>query len=184
MTKAIFATLFLTLVPASASAQAFVIGGGMAKDCYTKVRDGSDTFRSLERLCTQALQQEALTPTNKAATYVNRGIARMRAERYDSAIEDYERAISFSEDLGAAYLNLGAALIFQRRYDEALAPLDKSITLESQDLFAAHYNRAIAREQSGDIEGAYEDFLRSTELKPEWDLARRQLDRFTVTTTN
>ncbi|MEM7767336.1 MAG: tetratricopeptide repeat protein [Pseudomonadota bacterium] len=182
--KFAWVSLALMALPAAASAQAFIIGGGMAKDCFTDVRNGSTNYRALERLCSDALQQEALTPDNRAATYVNRGIARMRAERYDAAIEDYDRALRIDADLGAAYLNKGAAMIFQRRYDDALVPLDKSIALETKDLFAAYYNRAIAREQSGDIEGAFKDFQVSAELKPEWDLARRQLDRFSVVETN
>ncbi len=184
MIRSILSAAALLLLPAAASAQAFIIGGGMAKDCYLGVRDDSDSYRALERLCTDALQQEALTPANRAATHVNRGIARMRAERYDDALADYNRALDIDGELGAAHLNMGAALIHQRKFTEALGPLDIAIELGTQDLFAAHYNRAIAREQSGDIAGAYADFTRSAELKPEWDLARRQLARFTVTETN
>jgi len=184
MIRSGLAAAMLLATPAMASAQAFIIGGGMAKDCYTDVRDGRESYRALERVCTDALQQEALTAENRAATHVNRGIARMRAERYEAAMEDYNRALEIDATLGAAYLNIGAALIFQRRFDEALEPLDTAIELDSEDLFAAYYNRAIAREQTGDIEGAYDDFQRSGELKPDWELPRRQLARFTVTETN
>lgn len=184
MLRVVSAALALSLIPAAASAQAFIIGGGMAKECYEKVRDDSVRFQEVDRVCTSALQQEAMTRDNRAATYVNRGIARMRTERYEQALSDYDRAINVNDTLGAAYLNMGAAMIFQRRFEEALVPLDRSIELETQDLYAAYYNRAIAKEQSGDIAGAYADFQTSSELRPEWDLPQRQLDRFTVTETN
>ncbi|MEL6388183.1 MAG: tetratricopeptide repeat protein [Pseudomonadota bacterium] len=184
MLKAVFAAAALLSVPAAASAQAFIIGGGMAKECFTNVRDNRGSYRETERLCTSALQQEALTATNRAATYVNRGIARMRAEQYENSISDYERALGIDPELGPAYLNMGAALIFQQRFNEALTALDEAIALETQDMAAAHYNRAIAREQSGDLQGAYADFQTSAELKPEWELPPRQLSRFTVTGTN
>ena len=58
--------------------------------------------------------------------------------------------------------------------------LNRAIELDTNDLFAAYYNRAIARENTGDVPGAYYDFQRSLELKPGWDLAQRQLSRFEV----
>ena len=63
-------------------------------------------------------------------------------------------------------------------FPAALAPLDRAIELESIDLFAAYYNRAIAKENTGDVAGAYADFTKSLELKPGWELAERQLTRF------
>jgi tetratricopeptide (TPR) repeat protein len=60
--------------------------------------------------------------------------------------------------------------------------LNKAIELDSHDLYAAYYNRAIAREHTGDIQGAYFDFKRADELNPESDLAKRQMERFQITT--
>ena len=107
----------------------------------------------------------------------------MRAGRYDQSLKDYAEAIRLRPELGAAWLNQGAALIYKRDFGAAIAPLNKAIELNSTDLFAAYYNRAIARENTGDVEGAYADFKKSLELRPEWDLAERQLTRFVVTET-
>lgn len=163
-----------------ASGQAIVLGGGLAKDCYESVKAGTERFRQTEETCTRALELEAMTRTNRAATYVNRGILMMRTERYEQAQADYTKALSIEPELGAAYLNRGAALIHQKRFEEALVALNRAIELDTEDIFAAHYNRAIARERTGDVEGAYADFLRSSELKPEWELVKRQLERFSV----
>lgn len=169
------------IVAGMANAQAIVIGGGLAKDCFFAVAGDTQNFTSTDNLCTRALEEETMTRSNRAATYVNRGILRMRAGQLDSALEDYERAISLQEDLGAAYLNRGAALIFADDFVGALEALNRAIELDTQDLHAAYYNRAIAREQSGDVTGAYYDFLQAKELNPDWDLVDRQLSRFSVT---
>ena len=121
-----------------------------------------------------------MTRPNRAATYVNRGVIRMREGDHEDALDDYAKAIELQPELGAAYLNMGAAHIYQKDFDLALEPLNKAIELETIDIFAAYYNRAIARENTGDLPGAYNDFQKALELKPGWELAEKQLDRFTV----
>ena len=104
----------------------------------------------------------------------------MREGDHEDALDDYAKAIELQPELGAAYLNMGAAHIYQKDFDLALEPLNKAIELETIDIFAAYYNRAIARENTGDLPGAYNDFQKALELKPGWELAEKQLDRFTV----
>ena len=70
----------------------------------------------------------------------------------------------------------------RKDYNAAMESLNKAIELDSHDLYAAYYNRAIAKEQTGDIQGAYFDFKRADELNPDSDLAKRQMERFQVTT--
>ncbi|MEM6651975.1 MAG: tetratricopeptide repeat protein [Pseudomonadota bacterium] len=178
--KLMLAAAATALIAETASAQVFVIGNGLGGECYTKTKNKSSNFRETEQICTRALREQTMTRSNRAATLVNRGVLRMRAGRYDSALEDYAEATRLQPELGAAYLNQGAALIYQRNFQSAIDPLSRAIELNSLDLFAAYYNRAIARENSGDVEGAYFDFKKSLELKPDWDLAGRQLARFTV----
>lgn len=178
--KLLIAAAATALVAETASAQVFVIGNGLGGECFQKTKNRYSNFRAADEVCSRALREEAMTRTNRAATYVNRGVLRMREGNYDTALADYSEALRLQPELGAAYLNTGAAYIYQRDFDAALAPLNRAIELESNDLFAAYYNRAIARENTGDVAGAFEDFNTSLELKPEWDLALRQLTRFTV----
>ena len=178
--KLMIAAAATALVAETASAQVFVIGQGLGGDCYQKTKNRYSSFRDADQTCTRALREQAMTRGNRAATYVNRGVLRMRAGKYDQALADYNDAIGLEPELGAAYLNKGAALIYQKDFQGAIAPLDRAIALESADLFAAHYNRAIARENTGDVPGAYADFQKSLALKPGWDLAMNQLSRFTV----
>jgi tetratricopeptide (TPR) repeat protein len=165
-----------------ATAQVTVIGGGIARDCYEAVKFNLGKSSDAEAICTRALEHEALNLSNKAATYTNRGVLRMRQGNYDAALADYALAKRLRPETGATWLNEGAALIFKKDYNAALASLEKAIELDSQDLYAAYYNRAIAREQMGDVEGAYFDFVKSKELNPGFAATDRQLSRFTVTT--
>lgn len=168
------------LLSPTAFAQVFVIGTGLGGECYQQTQLKYGSFTQGERACTRAIREESMTRGNKAATYVNRGILRMRNGQYDKAIEDYVQAIKTKPTLGAAYLNQGAAHIYKRDFAAAITPLDTAIQLETSDIFAAYYNRAIARENTGDLPGAYADFTKSLELKPDWELAELQLSRFII----
>lgn len=165
-----------------ASAQVTVIGGGIARDCYEAVKFSLKSPDEAEDICTRALELEALNLTNKAATYTNRGVLRMRQGNFDAALTDYAASKRLRPATGATWLNEGAAYIFKKDYNSAIASLDRAIELESQDLYAAYYNRALAREYSGDIEGAYFDFVKSKELNPDYRNTDVQLARFSVTT--
>lgn len=181
--RSVVAGLAITLIGLPASAQVFVIGNGLGTECYEKTARQSSNFIDAETTCTRALREETMNRSNRAKTYTNRGVLRMRAGRYDQSLNDYAEAIKLSPQLGAAWLNQGAALIYKKDFGAAIAPLTRAIELNSQDIFAAYYNRAIARERTGDVEGAYADFQRSLELRPGWKLAQDQLSRFVVTET-
>ena len=176
----ILAPLTLVLTPA-AFAQVTVIGSGLGKDCYTAVKYAKTSLRRTEALCTKALTVGQLNLENRAATLVNRGIVRMRDGRYDAALKDYASAERLYKANGPLYLNRGAALIYKQQYGDALSSLNTAIEMETSDLFAAYYNRAIAKEKTGDVQGAYFDFKKALELNPEFEQAEWQLTRFTVT---
>ncbi len=178
--KLMIAATAAALAAHTASAQVFIIGKGLGGECYQKTKNGYTNFRTADEVCTRALREQVMTRENRAATYVNRGVLRMRQGNYEDALADYGSALDLQPEMGAAYLNKGAALIYRQDFDLALAALNRAIDLDSPDLFAAHYNRAIARENTGDVPGAYDDFVTALELKPGWDLAERQLTRFTV----
>ena len=177
--KLLIAATATALMAETASAQVFIIGEGLGVECYQEAKRNTSNFRIAEDICTRALREQAMTRKNRAATYVNRGVLRMRAGKYAESLGDYNEALKLQPELPEAFLNKGAALIYSKDFSSALSPLDRAIELESTDLFAAHYNRAIARENIGNINGAYDDFQTALELKPGWDLAERQLTRFT-----
>ncbi|MEM7493171.1 MAG: tetratricopeptide repeat protein, partial [Pseudomonadota bacterium] len=68
-----------------ATAQVFVIGNGLGSECYQKAASKSSNFLDAETTCTRALREETMTRDNRAKTYTNRGVLRMRDGRYDQA---------------------------------------------------------------------------------------------------
>jgi tetratricopeptide (TPR) repeat protein len=156
-----------------------VVGQGLAQSCYQSAEFGGDPETGIPD-CTGALNNEVLSPRDRAATFINRGILRARNKNTDGAFADYNIAIGMMPNVGEAYVDRGAAYIAIRRYKEALADLNKGIALGSTSLHLAYYDRAIADEALGDIKGAYEDYKQALVLMPNFAPALEQLKRFKV----
>lgn len=162
-----------------ARATVTVIGGGLAEACSKAAMAGSSAPRD-EDICTQALEAELLIPRDKAGTYVNRGIMKMRRGSWQAAMSDFDRAVYYKPDLGEIYVNRGAALLGQHRYAEGLTDLNKSLQLGVEEPAKAYYNRALAYEGLDDLKSAYFDYQKALELSPDWDAPKQQLTRFHV----
>jgi len=156
-----------------------VIGGGMARECSQAALNGEHEAR-YENLCTQALESELMSLRDRAGTYVNRGILKLRRKEFASAQYDFNRAIETKPDLGEAYVNRGAAAVGAKRYADGLADLNKALELGVEEPEKAYYNRALAFEGLDDLKAAYFDYKKAVELKPDWDMPQKELARFTV----
>jgi tetratricopeptide (TPR) repeat protein len=156
-----------------------VIGGTLAHACSAAAFNG-ETARKYEDMCTLALEGELLSQRDRAGTFVNRGVMRMRRSEFASAISDFDRAVSMKGDLGEAYVNRGAAAVGQHRYREGLDDLNKALELGVEEPEKAYFNRALAYEGLDDLKAAYFDYQKAVELKPEWEAPKRELARFTV----
>lgn len=168
-------------IAGSAGAAVTVFGGGIARDCYIAVEKHSLTNAKTLEICDTALEQERLTLVNRAATLVNRGIVYMRDKRLERAMEDFNRALQLEPGLLEAKVNVGAALYGLERYDEAFAMLNEGVEAQNIDAKAtAYYNRALIFERRGDVESAYNDYRKALQLVPEFTLAAKQLERFSV----
>jgi tetratricopeptide (TPR) repeat protein len=172
------AAAFLAATGAQAQAVT-VLGGGMAKQCSDAALSGESDLR-FEEACTTALAVEMLDLRDRAGTYVNRGVLKLRRKEFASAQFDFNRAVELKPDLGEAYVNRGAALVGARRYAEGLADLNKALELGVQEPEKAYYNRALAFEGLDNMKAAYFDYQKAVELKPEWNMPRQELARFTV----
>lgn len=161
-----------------------VLGGGQARACSDAAKHASATGVSeLGGLyaCGVALDSEPLSLRDRAATYVNRGILYICRSEFPEAIRDYDTAIAMLPTLGEAWADRGAARIAMHQYEDGIGDIEHGIMLTLSEPEKAYYNRAVAREALGDLKGAYLDFLKASQLKPDWPLARDQLNRFTVT---
>jgi Tfp pilus assembly protein PilF len=164
----------------SASAAAFVLGGGMANACSKAAIEGRDDRESLV-LCDMALESQPLLRRDRAATFVNRGVIQLRRKDYAEAREDFDTAVKLDPSMGEAFVNRGAALVAQRRFKEGVVEIDRGLALGADEPEKAYFNRALAHEGLDDMKAAWLDYQKALEIRPDWDAPRRELTRFTVT---
>ena len=161
-----------------AKAVTLVIGGGAGSKCYATAEFG-DPFEAFD-ICSRALSGQEMSVRDRAATYINRSVIRLRVHDYNGAVADCDLAIVRFPSLGEAYVNRGAALINLNMAREALDALNKGIEIGLDKVHLAYYNRGLAKERLNDPRGAYEDYKKALELDPTFTLAAEELKRFTV----
>ncbi|HSC18317.1 MAG TPA: hypothetical protein VLC74_05325 [Rhizomicrobium sp.] len=167
-----------SMVP-HANAAVSVLGNGLGNGCFQSAEFGGDPRPAIET-CTAALEQEALTPKDRAATYVNRGILRSRYGDSRGALSDYNQGIAIDASLGEAYVDRGANYIVLQQYQDALNDINKGIGMGAHRLEIAYYDRAIVNEALGNVRAAYYDYKKAVELEPDFALANEQLSRFKI----
>lgn len=178
----IFAVFLLAAgMSGAAGAGQLVIGQTAAAACY-KAAEAQNYSRSAWRTCTEALDED-MSRRDRAATHINRGIVAAGGGRIDDALTDYQTAIRMRPEIGEGYANRGAVFRTQKRFDAALADFDKALSLGVKEPHLVHFNRAVVLEQTGRVKEAYFDYKKASELAPDWDMPRRELERFTVTET-
>ncbi|WP_293356747.1 tetratricopeptide repeat protein [Phenylobacterium sp.] len=155
-----------------------VLGGGMARLCSYAALAG-DFDVSAEGNCTSALTTEVLSPLDRAGTFVNRGVMKLRRKDFAGARADFDSALQAKPDMGEAFLNRGAAALGARRFADSLSDLSRAIELGVQEPEKAFYNRALAYEKLGQRQAAFLDYTKAIELKPEWEQPRTELARLT-----
>ena len=162
-----------------ASAAVSVVGTGLGQACYRTAEFGGNPTEGIAT-CTTALTQEALTISDRASTFINRGILRAREGDPEGAIRDYDTGLGIKADLAEGYVDRGASYLALKHYKEALTDIDKGLSMNVNRPHIAYYDRAIAHEALGDIRAAYEDYKKAVELAPDFTLAKEQLQRFKV----
>jgi tetratricopeptide (TPR) repeat protein len=179
--KALAALGLLGLVAAAGEARAvvLVIGGGAGSQCYATAEFG-DPFKAFE-LCTRALSDQEMSVRDRAATYINRSVVRLRVHDWSGALGDTDLSIARVRTFGEAYVNRGAALLNLGRPQEALADLDKAINIGLDKVHLAYYNRGLAKEKLNDTRGAYADYKKALDLDPTFSMAADELKRFSIT---
>jgi tetratricopeptide (TPR) repeat protein len=165
--------------PGYALASTLVIGNGLASDCSHEAIKGRSDKQVLD-LCTAALETQLMPREDTARTYVNRGVVYLRRGVYEAAERDFARAEKLWKELPEVYINRGAIRIRQSRFTEAVAELDRGIMLEPFEPEKGYYNRAVAKEALDDLQGAYMDFRKASELKPDWEMPKKEMSRFVV----
>lgn len=118
-------------------------------------------------LCDLRLQSETLSDEERAAAFVNRGLAYFAKGDDDHALADYDRAIALKPDFESAYVRRGLAYHDRTHYARAIEDFDRAIALKPDNI-DAHDGRAASSYQMG----AYDDALRDLD----WLIAQRLRD--------
>lgn len=175
------AAVAASAIASSAGAATMVVGSGLGRACYEAAKSleirGSANVRDIA-LCNRALSEDPLTIRDRAATHVNRGVMYMTRKDYRSALNDIDSAMNLWPMNGEAYVNQGAIMIALSRFQEGVAAINKGLELKTNEPEKAYLNRAFGRELLGDVRGAYADFQKAAEIKPDWVLPRQELTRF------
>jgi tetratricopeptide (TPR) repeat protein len=174
------ACLAVCAVAAPAGAAIVVLGNSDARMCFEAADSPMMPAARDVRRCDDALLREALSGYEVVATHVNRGILRLRRGQIDGAIADFDRAIALDPDQPEAYLNKGAALLRRENAAEALTLFSSALDRNTSRPAIAHYGRAIANENLGNLNAAYRDYTAASRMAPEWREPQLELARFRV----
>ncbi|HEY1447045.1 MAG TPA: tetratricopeptide repeat protein [Caulobacteraceae bacterium] len=167
----------LAVLPAQAAVTVF--GDEAASQCSQAAIAGrSDT--SSESYCTTALNEDTLSSEDRAGTFVNRGIMKLRREQFESSRVDFNAALALVPTMGEAWANRGAMWVGEKRYQAGLDDLNKGLSLGVKEKEKVYFNRALAYEGLDDEKSAYFDYQHALELKPGWVLPQKELLRFHV----
>jgi tetratricopeptide (TPR) repeat protein len=161
-----------------ARAAVSVYSNNQARDCYIAAKFGDKQQRGVAD-CTAAMVL-GLSKHDMAGMLVNRGVIYLSNARYGPAISDFNASIKLDDKIGDAYVNRGAALIAQKKYAEGRADIDKGLPLGPDEPQKAYYNRGLADEYLDDEKAAYFDYLKASQLDPDWDAPKKELERFSV----
>jgi len=166
------------LVATGAQAAVSVLGGGPAEMCFQAADTGLSPFDTI-MYCNQALAG-TLTDEDRAATYINRGVLKLAMNDADSAARDFLAGLKIDDKLGEGYIDLGATQITHKRFAEAIANINKGLALGTKQPQVAYYDRAMADEALGNLQGAYDDYRKALAIQPDFALASNELKRFKV----
>lgn len=179
--RAAIALAALSLVPTGTSASTLVMGNGHAADCSHLVIAGKFDNITLD-ICNLAIDTDFLERGDRSKTLVNRSVVYIRRGKMELAQRDLDNAERLDRGLPEIFINRGAVLIRQKRFEEAVTQISKGLALQPMEPEKGYFNRAVAREALDDLQGAYMDFRRAAELKPDWESPKAEMARFKVET--
>jgi len=144
------------------------------------VSQGRSRFADNASALNEIGRRYGVDPAVMVATFVNRGILRLRRGDIAGAMADFDEATALNPEEPEAYLNRASALLRREEVVSAIAQFDTAIAKQTRRPALAYYGRAVAHEEAGNVRAAYRDYRRASELAPAWDQPRRELTRFRV----
>jgi tetratricopeptide (TPR) repeat protein len=118
-----------------------------------------DASKSAEKIaaCTRVIKTGRLSGRNLAIAYQDRAEGYRLSEKYDSALEDFTRAIKIDSQIAYPYLNRAEVYRLKGDYDQVIADATQAIRLDPA-LNASYTIRGMAYEKIGAVAKARADF--------------------------
>jgi len=152
-------------------------GSSDAALCYSAAEVSAVSTGTVDH-CNTALKSRTLSRRDRIATLVNRGILFNHSGDYTAAIADFEAALALDPNTSAAYVNRGNSYFSTQQFDLAVDDYSTSLMMDPRDPYIAHYNRGLTHEARRETELAFADFVRVTELRPEWEPAENRVEQY------
>lgn len=162
------------LADASAPAESPEITGlDQAKASLSESR--ARQYESVIKLYSQAIRSGKLSGDNLLTAYRNRGKAYFRQREYDTAIDDYDRAIELNPKDAALFDARGSAYYHKADYERAISDYTEAIRLQPEDA-NPYYNRCLAYARTARKSEAIDDCQTALRFKPDDPDIRKALD--------
>lgn len=158
------------------------VAQGAAKHCAAAATAALASNKVTDADVAQCTRAANLADFNvdRAAAIANRGALHFVRADYNAAIADSTAALKLDDRLVEALVNRGASYLKMRRPGDAEASFSRALRLTPAHAEKIYFNRAMAREDSGDLNGAYADYAEASRLAPNWDKPRVQMGRFSI----
>jgi len=178
--RTLLACVACLALAAPGAASVMVIGGSAARQCYEAAESPLTPRPETLQLCDQAIDVEPLSESDRVATFVNRGILRVRAGLTVDGLADFDEAIRRDPSVAEAWFNRGVALMRTAGPERALPAFEEAVARGTHPPALAYFGRGAAHEALGNLRAAYADYRRASELDPAWERPRAELARFSV----
>lgn len=136
-----------------------------------------ETSSKAVRSCSKSLKAVQPNFEMRSDLYTRRGLLYLSSGRIDKASRDFAKAARLDNDNEFAHLGDGYVALMNKDYAAAIERFNDCASHDKAKALAI-YGRAMAKEQAGDLRGAYDDFNKAAELRPDWDAPREDLARF------
>jgi tetratricopeptide (TPR) repeat protein len=134
---------------------------------YSDLGDHRGTISCLKRVI-ELTPESPSTWSSLGTSYYNLGM-------FKEAVDAYDRAIQADPTNEVRWYNKGNALLELGKFTEAVLCFDKVLEHDS-NWIEAWNNRGVALDRAGMLQDAEESFLRALNIKPDYTLARKNIN--------
>ena len=179
------AFMLLAAAPAMAASSwptVDLLSSGAADTCAAASAAAQESGRASDTdlsNCSRAVKL-ALHNGSRAEALNNRSVLYYARANYDAALKDNTAALKLNDRMAEGIVNRGSIFLMQHRPQAAAVNFSRALDFNPAHPEKVYFNRALAREDMGDMSGAYADFAQASRLAPQWDQPRREMGRFTI----